>query len=144
MHKLRNIVSIIFLLMGVLGLSSCHAASKTVAERCVLIDLYGAQGRKLLPLLERFAQASRLESELSHPINPKFHRVRDEKIEASVSYIIGVGEFGAVLALFRYEPEADLDLVEAFDLFVKNEISTAYRVTKCADVPNFKLPESYK
>jgi hypothetical protein len=48
----------------------------------------------------------------SHPINPTYARTSEagEK-EAEIMYTIGVGEFGAMLALFRFDDGLNADLV---------------------------------
>jgi hypothetical protein len=124
--------------------TSCHAMTSTVAERCVLVDLQQARGRELLPLLEQFAQANDLEPELSHPIHPRYIRGAKERSRAEVAYRIGLGEFGAALTLFRFDQMQDTDLPAAFDRFVDLELTPRYKVTRCADIPDFEIPSTYR
>lgn len=138
--------------LGVCGLAlvlmlvtgSCQAMTKTVAERCVLVDLQQERGRELLPLLEAFAKANALEPELSHPIAPRYIRGPKERSRAEIGYRIGMGEFGAALTLFRFDLAQDADLLEAFDRFVVNEVSPKYKVRLCADVPDYSIPVSIR
>jgi hypothetical protein len=118
--------------------------TRTVAERCVLVNLQQERGRNLLPLLEDFAKSNGMEPELSHPISPRYIRGPKERSRAEVSYTVGMGRYGAELTLFRFDPAQDADLLEAFDRFVVNEISSRYKVTLCADVPDYSVPVSIR
>ncbi len=135
---------LLLVLTSTLVTTSCHAMTSTIAERCVLVDLQQARGRELLPLLEQFAQAHDLEPELSHPIHPRYIRGAKERSRAEVAYRIGLGEFGAALTLFRFDQTQDADLPAAFDRFVELELASRYKVTRCADVPDFEIPSIYR
>jgi hypothetical protein len=134
-------LSVIALLISYVG---CHAVTKIVAERCVLVDLQQAKGKELLPYLAAFAEAHQLVAEKSDPIEPIFQRRDGEAIHAEVIYRMGMGRFGAQLALFRYDEVHTGDLPVAFDEFVDHEVSSRYKVTRCTDVPGYQLPEVYR
>lgn len=124
--------------------TACHTMAKATAERCVLVDLQQEQGRQLLPLLDAFAKSHDLASEMSHPISPKYQRASEGRPTAEVMYRMGMGRFGAVLTLFRYDSTLNEDLLLAFDGFVESQIATRYKVTQCADVPGFQVPVAYR
>lgn len=134
----------LLVLISMLFTASCDAMTPTVAERCVLIDLQQERGKELLPLLEAFAKAHGLEPEMSHPIHPRYIRGVKERSRAEVKYLLGVGSFGALLTLFRFDDRQDTDLPEAFDQFVGREVASRYKVTQCADVPEFQIPSIYR
>ena len=123
---------------------SCDAMTATVAERCVLIDLQQERGREIFPMLDAFATVSNLDPELSHPINPRYIRGSKDQSRAEVAYRLGLGSFGALLTLFRFDENQDSDLVEAFDQFVRDELEPMYKVTPCAEVPDFEIPMIYQ
>lgn len=118
--------------------------TKTVAERCVLVDLQQKKGKELFPYLDAFALANRLAPEKSHPIAPSYQRRDGDVIQAEVIYTIGMGQFGAELSLFRSDKSKNADLLAAFDKFVTQEVAPRYKTTRCADVPDYKLPEVYR
>lgn len=123
---------------------SCNATNRTVAERCVLIDLQGHEGKKLFPLLDDFAQRNDLVSDKSHPISLRFERRISNVVAAEVVYTIGLGKYGAELSLFRFDTSNHADLFRAFDNFVKLELAPRFGVVDCAAVPNYQLPEVYR
>lgn len=125
-------------------ITSCHAMTPTVAERCVLIDLQGQAGKKLIPMLDTFAEAHGLIPDKSHPISPSYERREGKSVYADLIYTIGMGRFGAELSLFRFDPSRNADLVAAFDVFVQQRIAPKYKVTRCADTPDYQLPEVYR
>jgi hypothetical protein len=140
----RNSLATWLLFLGLaFSVYSCGSSSATIAERCVLVDLQQEAGRELLPALERFAQENDLVADLSHPIAPRFHKTDSGTLVAEISYGIGMGEFGAVLSLYRFNRESSVDLLQAFDVFV-DRTSTELDVTPCAEVEGFQTPVTYR
>lgn len=141
--RVRQLVVVLFL-VAVIPAGSCRAMTATVAERCILIDLPQQRGRELLPLLEKFAFAVEMDVDLSNPAVARYTRGERIKPRASVGYTMGMGEFGAALALFRFEPPEDADLLAAFDRFAEREVAPRYRVTRCSEMPGFQPPVVYR
>jgi len=115
-----------------LSTSSCHAMNATPAERCVFVDLPQRKGHELTPLLDEFAKSRGLLADKSHPINPTYARRSDSgKFEAEISYRVGMGEFGAALALFRYDKTLNAELLAQFDHFIEETVASKYKITPC-------------
>jgi len=132
MNFFGNTRYVLLLAVSLLAPTSCDAMTSTRAERCVYVDLQARQGLELLPLLDEFAESTGLVADKSHPINPRYaRRSRSGDSEAEVSYRIGMGEFGAELALFRYEVGVNAELVERFDRFVAETVAAKYGITPC-------------
>jgi len=58
-----------------------------------------------------------------------------------VSYLIGVGEFGAQLAAYRFDRSSNAELLNLFDQLLEEKIAPKYRVTQC-EVS--QLPTAYR
>ncbi len=82
--------------------------------------------------------------EKSHPVNPRYEKRANAKLIGDVSYSIGMGRFGAELSVFRYDPTRDADLLAAFDMFVERTVAPKFKVTRCADTPDYQLPVVYR
>jgi hypothetical protein len=112
--------------------AACHAREGVKAERCVFVELQGRQGLELVPLLDSFANTHELAANKSHPINPVYLRKSSEgEIEAQVSYLMGVGPFGAQLSLFRYSYTQNAELIAEFDDYVEHTIAANHKVAPC-------------
>lgn len=141
---IRAVLSVILTPLVLLSATVGHPMSKTIAERCVLIDLQQEKGRELLPLLDSLAEENGLVVERSHPVNLKYQRISGRRIDAEIMYTMGMGRFGAVLTLFRYDTEINAELLSTFDSFIESQIARTYKVARCVDVPEFQIPESYR
>jgi len=130
--------------VAILLSTACSAMTATVAERCVLVDLQARGGHELVPVLDAFAERYGLVVDKSHPISPSYERYEDSTVIADVIYTMGAGEFGAVLYLFRFDPDRSEDLLQAFDALVDDEIRPNYGVTACEEVDGFELPVVYR
>lgn len=140
---MKPFLSIALLLLPGVAFVGCDVTTKTVADRCVLVDLQAQAGRKLIPLIDEFAKRNRLVPDKSHPINPRYQRKLDDELIEEISYTIGMGKFGAELSLFRYR-ETGKEILEAFDKFIDEEVVPQYGVTNCRAVPGYEMPEVYR
>lgn len=140
----RHLAAIVLAAVCIFFTTACHSMTRTIAERCVLIDLHGEQGRELIPWLDAFASQRRLTSDKSNPVVTRYQAHDGQRLVAEINYTIGMGPHGAVLTLFRYDETLNEELPAAFDVFVQEEIAPRYKVTQCADVPGFKTPETYR
>lgn len=130
---MKYAIHIIALIFFVTNSTSCKPMTKTLAERCLFVDLQGRQGLALVSTLDAFADTHKLIVNKGHPINPRYLRLsNDGEIEAELSYHIGVGPFGAQLSLFRFNDSKNLDLIDKFDTYVGEVISQKYKVTPCS------------
>ena len=137
-------LGVFFLLVAILSTGSCKAVTTTVAERCVLLDLPVQRGSELLPMLEEFALKNELDVDLSNPAVARYTRGERLRPSSYLGYTMGMGDFGAVLSLFRFERPQDADLLDSFDRFVEDEVAPRYRVTLCSEVPDFQPPVVYR
>lgn len=53
-------LDIVIFLVAIAMITACQASTRTVAERCVLVDLQQQRGQELLPLLEGLANRASL------------------------------------------------------------------------------------
>src|SRR5690625_7654797 len=107
-------------------ITSCQAMDITIAERCFLIDVYGQDGRKILPALIEFAEEVGLEPALSHPIAQRFIRGSKERARTEVKYLIGLGVFGSQLTLFSCNLNSERNLTDAFNEIVGRTAEERY------------------
>ena len=128
-----------FWLVFLACVGSCHAATVTEAERCILIDLQQEHGKQLFPVLEKFARENGMEIRNSNPIAPHYVAVSKDQPSAEIVYRIGFGRFGAELTFFKYDAMND-GLELKFDQFVESSLKPQFKVTQCRDEENFKLP----
>lgn len=123
---------------------ACHRITETPASRCFLVDLQQKEGARALPKLDEFASSHGLVASKSDPIAPRFQLLDHGRLVAEVSYTMGMGEFGANLAFFSYDPSRTGDLLESFDSFIDNDLSIAFPTRRCSDVPGYENPIVYR
>ena len=140
----RDIAAIVIALVCTLFTTACHPMTRTIAERCVLIDVHGEQDQELIPGLDAFATEHLLTPDRSHPLASRYQAHDGQRLVAEMNYRIGMGPHGAVLTLFRYDEKLNEGLPKDFDVFVQEEIAPRYKVTQCVDVSGFKTPEIYR
>lgn len=140
----RCLSTVVLTLVCIFLTSSCHSMTRTVAERCVLVDVHREEDQELIPWLDAFASEHRLMPEKSHPLAARYQLFVAQRLVAEIDYTVGMGAHGAVLTLFRYDETLNEGLPAAFDAFVQKEIAPRYKVTQCADVPDFQTPETYR
>ena len=116
----------------------------TTADRCVLVDAIQERGRELVPVLDDFAESWGLEMEKSSPPHPRYLLRVDESVVGEISFRVGMGRFGAVLSLFRFNERASQKLVDQFDEVVARFEQLGFMVTPCDDVEGFQRPRTYR
>jgi hypothetical protein len=109
-----------------------------------LLDLQQEKGHEAVPYLDAFAKAQRLVADKSHPIAPRYQLFSGKHLLADLTLVIGVGEFGAQLTLFEFEPSMTAELRASFDSFVTGEIATAFPTRRCAEVDGYSNPIAYR
>jgi len=141
---MRTLVAFGLSFLSLLSLWACHRVTETPASRCFLVDLQQNEGTKALPKLDEFASSHGLVANKSDPIAPRFQLLDHGRLVAEVSYVMGMGEFGANLAFFSYDPSRTGDLLESFDSFIDNDLSIAFPIRRCSDVPGYENPIVYR
>jgi hypothetical protein len=94
--------------------------------------------------LEDFAAVQGLVPDISHPVVPRYQLLKDDKVLADITLRLGMGTFGAELALFEYRPSRTTQLLAAFDSFVASDISQAFPTRPCAEVHGYSNPITYR
>lgn len=118
--------------------------TKTIAERCVLINVRGEEAKSVIPILDEFANENNLFINKGHPISPHYEKRNGDEIEAQIVYTMGIGRFGAELSLFRFDVNKNSDIVGEFDAFVNEKLKNKYASKTCPEEPNYKTPEAYR
>ncbi len=122
--------------------AACQTA--TPASQCFLVDLQQKDGAEALPILGDFASSHGLTADRTNPLVPRYQLLNGDKLVAEISYRMGMGEFGAELAFFQYQPEKSEALVAAFASFVEGNLSKSFATRRCSDVPGYANPIAYR
>lgn len=104
------------------------------SSACILVNAYGEDGRDLFPIAEALSQERQYESNLTHPGNPRYFVVLEGSAVGEISLTIGVGAFGARLAVWLFDDEFSELVNSEFKLFMKEFERHGYELTPCEEV----------
>lgn len=132
--------------VGILSVSAllggCVPVKRIPAEYCAAVDAHGtSQDAKLAATFDRFAIKEGLSIDRSNPAARDYESA-DKLIDISVSF--GMGDHGAIVALFRLAHAAESTLLGKLSQFVDTEVARDYRVTPCNEIKGFRNPEMFK
>lgn len=120
------------------------------ATQCYLIDSNGSFNgngsytRKVLNLLDAFAASQQLEIDHDDPANTVYSEKEGGVVIAKLTYTIGMGRFGSVLALFEFPHRENTNLPQKLSRFVESSLADKFKVTECRRVDGFQIPEIYR
>jgi len=130
---LLKVSGLLVLSLFLLGCDSVESEALSSSD-CILINAFEGEGHDLLPLAQVFAEERQYESILFHPGNPRYLIKVDGAVVGEISLKIGVGAFGARLAVWIFDDDV-YELVDAeFRMFTDMFERHGYEPTACEDV----------
>lgn len=127
----------VFGMLALLLLSSgCNQVESIALQSsaCILVNAYGEDGRDLFPIAEALSQQRQYKSNLTHPGNPRYFVVLEGSTVGEISLKIGVGAFGARLAVWLFEDEYSELVNSEFKRFITEFERHGYELTPCEEV----------
>lgn len=120
----------------------CESVESTVlpSTECILINAHEDEGFDLFPISNAFAEDRSHEAIMSHPLNPRYLIEVGGEVVGEISLTIGMGPFGAQLALWVFKDER-LEVVDSeFRLLMSVFQSHGYELTRCDDIEGYRSP----
>ncbi len=140
-NTLQTWVLLVCAFLASLGCSSKVAYD---ASQCYVIESSVSHDAEVAKLLDAFAAAEELEIDHDDPANRVYSDKEVGLATAKITYTVGMGRFGSVLALFEFQHLKTTNLSRKLSRFVEHSLAKRFRVTECRNVDGFQTPTIYK
>ncbi len=129
-------------ILSICALAACAPVVGVQAEYCSAVNAHGRlESGKLAASLDRFAVREGLSIDRSNPVF-RVYESADRLVLISVSF--GMGDHGAIIALYRLDPGTESAMHRKLTEFVDANVAREFQVTMCSKIKGFRNPVIFK